>query len=72
MIFIRLQDKKTKEESGEINIEDLIYVREDIQFVFGLDRDYDCELGQFPPTLSYDEFLENCDDYNVIIRIEGR
>ena len=69
-VTIRLKDKRTGEETSPVTIEELIFNQNEIEFVFN-EYDTDGFIGEFPPTLSYEDFLEYRDNYEVIIHIKG-
>lgn len=65
MITIRLKSKETGQESNPVDIEDVIFNQDEIEFEFGdyiEDDDY-C-------TLPYNDFLFFRDEYNVIIKVK--
>lgn len=64
-VFISLKDKHSKRETQPINIEELIYDQNSIEFEFGNfdDEDY-C-------TLPYKDFLFFQDDYEVIVKVNN-
>lgn len=65
MVTIRLKDKKTGKESFTVDLEELIYNQNEIDFVFG-------EIGdEFFRTLPYKDFLFFKDDYDVIVHINN-
>lgn len=65
MVTIRLKDKKNGEESFTVDLEELIYNQNEIEFVFG-------EIGdEFFQTLPYKDFLFFKDDYDVIVHINN-
>lgn len=58
MVTIRLKDKETKKQSNEIQIDEVIYNQNEIEFEF--------EDGT---TLPYKDFLFYQSDYEVIIHV---
>ena len=64
-VTIRLKDRETGKESKEIDIYDLIYKQNYIEFEF---EDFD-EYGD--ATLPYKDFLFFQDEYEVIVKVKG-
>lgn len=65
MITIRLKSKETGQESNPVDIEDVIFNQDEIEFEFGdyiEDDDY--------RTLPYNDFLFFRDEYDVIIKVK--
>lgn len=60
-VFIRLKNKETSLESQEITIEDLIFNQSEIVFIFKNSYNKWC--------MSYKDFLDNQEEYEVIVRI---
>lgn len=65
-VWIRIKDIETGKESEPVAIEDVIFNQRDIEFVF---PDYD-EYGE--ATLPYTDFLFYQEEYEVIVKIEGK
>jgi len=58
--LIRIKDKETGLESGEVSLADIIYEQSNIEFVFPNEE-----------TLPYNDFLFYQDNYEVIVRIKN-
>ena len=58
IVTIRLKKRVTGIESNPVNLEDVIFNQNDIEFTFNDET-----------TLPYKDFLFNKDDYEVIVRV---
>lgn len=63
-VTIRLKSLEHGYESKEVDLEDIIFNQECVEFEFG---DYDDDYS----TLPYSDFLFFRDEYQVIVKIKG-
>lgn len=64
-VTIRLKSLEHGYESKEVDLEDIIFNQDDIEFEFGDYEDDDYS------TLPYNDFLFFRDEYQVIVKIKG-
>ena len=65
VVTIRLKHKETGIESKPVNLEDVIFNQNEIEFIFNGDPDGILDETSLP----YKDFLFNKDDYQVIVKV---
>jgi hypothetical protein len=63
-IFIQIRDKEKSKISNAINLQDIVYRQNEIEFEFG---EYGTEEYE---TLSYKDFLFYKDNYDLLVQIK--